>query len=101
MYILRIEHPVSAFDEWKKAFDNDPVSRGQSGVQRYRVLRPLDDPKYVMVDLEFDTSTQANLILDAMRKVSGYVQGTIITVTKARVVEEVETKDFLSRGPFT
>ena len=25
MYILRIEHPVSDFNGWKKAFDSDPL----------------------------------------------------------------------------
>ena len=51
MYILRIEHPVSDFDGWKKAFDSDPIGREKSGVRRYRVLRPIDDAKYVMIDL--------------------------------------------------
>jgi hypothetical protein len=36
-----------------------------------------------------------------MRTIWGRVQGTIITDPKARIVEEVETKDFGPRGPFT
>jgi hypothetical protein len=55
MPILRIEHPVPDFDGWKTAFDNDPVGRKQSGVRRYQILRAIDDPNYVMIDLEFDT----------------------------------------------
>ncbi len=46
MVILQIEHPVPSFDAWKKAFDSDPVNRKQSGVRRYRVLRPIDNPNY-------------------------------------------------------
>jgi hypothetical protein len=94
MYILRIEHPVSDFDGWKKAFDSDPVGREKSGVRRYRVLRPIDDPKYIMIDLEFDTTSQANALLAAMRVVWNRVQGKIIFDPRARIVEAVETREY-------
>ncbi len=94
MYILRIEHPVSDFDGWKKAFDSDPVGREKSGVRRYRVLRPVDDPQYVMIDLEFDTTAQAEALLAAMRVVWGRVQGKIVFNPQARIVEAVETRQY-------
>ncbi len=94
MYILRIEHPVPDFDGWQKAFDSDPVGRDKSGVRRYRVLRPVDDANYVMIDLEFDTVSQAEALLAAMRVVWGRVEGTIMMNPKARIVEVVETKDY-------
>lgn len=94
MYILRIEHPVSDFDGWKKAFDSDPVGREKSGVRCYRVMRPTDDPKYVMIDLEFDTASQAEALLAAMRVVWDRVQGKIIFNPQARIVETVETKEY-------
>jgi hypothetical protein len=46
MPIVRIEHPVPDFEGWKQAFDSDPVGRGRSGVRRYAILRPVDDPNY-------------------------------------------------------
>lgn len=79
MYLLRMEHPVPDFDGWKKAFDGDPVGRQKSGVRRYWILRPIDDPKYVMIDLEFDTQREAEALLAAMRVVWGRVEGKIIT----------------------
>ncbi len=94
MYILRIEHPVPNFDGWKKAFDNDPVGREKSGVRRYRVLRPIDDANYVMIDLEFDTASQAEALLAAMRAVWGRVEGKIMMNPQARIVEAVETKEY-------
>ena len=94
MYMLRIEHPVPDFDGWKKAFDSDPVGREKSGVHRYRVLRPIDDPNYVMIDLEFDTVSQAEALLAAMRVVWGRVEGTIMMNPQARIVEAVETKAY-------
>ena len=94
MYILRIEHPVPDFDGWKQAFDSDPVGREKSGVRRYRVLRPIDDPNYVMIDLEFDTVSQAEALLAAMRVVWGRVEGTIMMNPQARIVEAAETKAY-------
>ncbi len=94
MYILRIEHPVPNFDGWKQAFDGDPAGREKSGVRRYQILRAIDDPNYVMIDLEFDTVKQAEALLAAMRVVWGRVEGSIMTNPKARIVEAVETKAY-------
>jgi len=94
MYILRIEHPITDFDGWKKAFEGDPVGREKSGVRRYRILRPVDDKKYVMIELEFEAADQAEALLAAMRKVWGRVQGTIMNNPQARIVEVVETKEY-------
>ncbi len=94
MYMLRIEHPVPDFDGWKRAFDSDPVGRKQSGVRRYRVLRPIDDARFVMIDLEFDTASQAEALLAAMRVVWGRVEGRIMTNPQARIVEIAETMGY-------
>jgi hypothetical protein len=67
MVMLRIEHSVPNFEGWKQAFDSDPVDRQKSGVRRYQILRPIDDPNFVMIDLEFDTVPQAEVLLAAMR----------------------------------
>ena len=69
MIILQIEHPVPSFDAWKKAFDSDPVNRKQSGVRRYRVLRPIGNPNYAIIDLEFDSLDQAEGLLASLREV--------------------------------
>jgi hypothetical protein len=94
MYILRIEHPVSDFEGWKKAFDSDPVGREKSGVRQYRILRPIDDPQYVVIDLEFDSTVQAEALLAAMRVVWGRVQGKIIFDPQARIFEAMETREY-------
>ena len=94
MYILRIEHPVPNFDGWKTAFDSDPVGRERSGVRRYRVLRPVDDANYVMIDLEFDTARQAESMLAALRTLWGRVEGTVMMNPQARIVEAVETGEY-------
>lgn len=94
MFMLRIEHPVADFDGWKKAFDSDPVGREKSGVRRYRILRPVDDPNHVLIDLEFDTASEAEALLAAMRVVWERVSGKIIMNPQARIVEAVEVKEY-------
>jgi len=94
MYLLRIEHPVRDYETWKKAFDNDPVGRKKSGVRRYQVMRPVDDPNYVMIDLEFESTREAEALLAAMRVVWGRVQGTFVSNPKARIVEAVDTNTY-------
>jgi hypothetical protein len=94
MYILRIEHQVPDYDGWKKAFDSDPVGREKSGVRRHRVLRPTDDAHQVMIELEFDTASQAEALLAAMRVVWGRVQGKIMMNPQTRIVEVLETREY-------
>lgn len=94
MYLLRIEHPVPNYAGWKQAFDSDPVGREKLGVRRYQILRAVDDPNYVLIDLEFDTAGEAETLLAAMRVVWGQVDGKIIMGPKARIVEAVEVKQY-------
>ena len=92
MYTLSIEHAVPDYENWKRAFDSDPVGREKMKVRRYQILRPLDNPNYVMINLEFDTADDAEALLTAMRAVWARVEGIIVTSPKAQIVEVVETK---------
>ncbi|MBL0348478.1 hypothetical protein [Candidatus Villigracilis affinis] len=94
MYKLCIEHPVPSYEKWKQAFDSDPVGREKMRVRRYQILRPVDNPNYVMIQLEFDTDSDADALLNAMRAVWSRVEGTIMTNPKAQIVEIVETKEY-------
>ena len=103
MSTLMIEHPIVDFDTWKAAFDRDPAERKKSGVRRYRVFRPADDAKYVIIHLDFDGATEAQAFLESMRKVWSRVElslglsredGAFKTSPRARIVEEVDSKDF-------
>ncbi len=94
MSILRIEHPVLDYDAWKQAFDRDPALREQAGVRRYQIFRAMDDPDYVMIDLEFDTSTEAEGMFASLQRIWDRVSGTIISDPHARIVNTVETKEY-------
>ena len=91
MYILRIEHPVANFDGWKKAFDADPVGRKKAGVRSYQIMRPIDNPNYVMVDLLFDTVQEAEGLLAALRVLWGQVKGAVLPQEPVtRIIEQME-----------
>ena len=94
MPTLRIEHTVPDFARWKQAFDSDPVGRERSGVRRYRILRSIDDPNYVMIDLEFDSKSEAEALLSAMREVWRGPGGKVMMNPQARIVETVENREY-------
>ena len=94
MFILQFEHPVMNYDGWKKVFDSDPLGRQKSGVRRYRIFRPTDNPNYVIGELEFDRVEQAEAMLAALRRLWGNVEGKLIETTKSRIIEVVESKQY-------
>jgi hypothetical protein len=93
MPILRIEHSVPDYDGWKQAFDSDPADRKGSGVRRYQVLRSVDDPNYVMIDLEFDSLDEAEGLLAKMRRVWSGEGQSVMRNPQARIVDSVESRE--------
>jgi hypothetical protein len=90
---VRIEHAVPDFEQWKRAFDSDPVGRKASGVRRYQVLRAQDDPNLVMIDLDFDSVAEADEFLRAMEKIWAGPAKAVMQNPRARVANLVETRD--------
>jgi hypothetical protein len=94
-FTVRIELTVSNFDSWKMAFESDPLGRQKSGVRRYRILKPTDDPNYVMVDFEFDGLKDAENFGAALRNMwASPAAKNLIQNSKLRIVEQVETKEY-------
>jgi hypothetical protein len=94
MIVVQIEHPVPDYDNWKKAFDSDPMNRQQSGVKRYRIFRQADNPNYVIIELEFDEMYKAKNLLEALLQLWKQVDGKVITGPKARIIEMTENKEY-------
>jgi hypothetical protein len=67
MSTLHIEHPITDFEVWRQAFHRFAPFRLQSGVRAQRVLRPIDDDHYVVVDLDFDTVADAHRFLEFLQ----------------------------------
>jgi hypothetical protein len=63
MPTLHIEHPITDFDVWTSAFNRFADVRREAGVRAQRIQRPVDNPRYVVVDLDFDTIGEAEAFL--------------------------------------
>jgi len=59
MPTLHIEHAITDFATWKAAFDRFAERRTQAGVLAEHVKQPVDDPRYVVIDLDFPTTEAA------------------------------------------
>ena len=90
MPTLRIEHSVPDFNLWKQAFDSDPADRKGSGVRRYEVLRSVDDPNFVMIDLQFDSVPEAQGLLAKMQQIWAGPGAAFMQNPRARIVDSVE-----------
>jgi len=94
MFTLQIEHPVPNYEGWKKAFDSDPVNRKQSGVRRYKISRKVDNPNYIIIDLEFDNLNEAETCHPALHNMWNHVEVTAINSEKSRIIEEIKTEEY-------
>jgi hypothetical protein len=63
MTTLHIEHSITDFITWKAAFDRIETFRKQAGVLDHRVQRPIGDPHFVVIDLDFATTSEAQSFL--------------------------------------
>lgn len=96
MLVVQLEHPVRDFETWKAAFDRDPVHREASGVRQYQIYRPVGDPNYIAVDLEFDTQGEAEAFKSALEELwrSPQAAPALGGPPQARIVDVVETKRY-------
>jgi hypothetical protein len=94
MPILQIEHKVPNFDGWKRAFDSDPINRKKSGVRRYQIFQPTDDPNYVILNLDFDHISEAETTLTALRNLWNQVEGSVMIGPKTKILHVIESKEY-------
>ena len=90
MIILQVEHSIQSFEGWRKAFESDPVNRKKSGVRSYKIFRPVDDPNYVIIHLEFDNVKEAEDTLTALRNLWVNVEGKVMMNPQSRILDLVE-----------
>jgi hypothetical protein len=59
MATLHIEHPISDLKTWLTAFAKFAEARQKAGVRAERVYQPIEDSKYIVLDLDFDAVDDA------------------------------------------
>lgn len=96
MPTLRIEHVIRDYHMWKAVFDRDPAGREKSGVRRYRISRPVDDPNYVIVDLDFDDIAAAEAFAASMIVIwdKRAAAPALVGGVRTRITDMVENRQF-------
>ena len=96
MTTVRLEHPITDFTSWKRAFDRDPIDRAGSGILGHRIFRPVDDPAYVMVDLEVESRSAAKRVCEALERLwqSPEAAPALAGKTRVRIIDEVEAERY-------
>jgi hypothetical protein len=79
---------IGDFEEWKAMFDSDPP-QAREHATGWRVLRGVEDPNEVIVQVEFPS---AELALDARRRLidSGVLERVREVVSAPTLVEEAD-----------
>jgi hypothetical protein len=67
MPTLHIEHPITDLETWLSAFSAFADARRQAGVRGERVQQPVDNPRHIVVDLDFGTVEEAEAFLRFLR----------------------------------
>jgi hypothetical protein len=97
MATLHVELDVRDYDLWREAFGRDAGGRQQAGVRRYRIFRPLDDDKHVMLDLDFDSADEADGFLTILRNdvwSSREKAPAKLGTPRARILDMVESCEY-------
>lgn len=96
MPTLQFEHAIKDFATWKAAFDRDPIDRRGLGVRRHRVYRPLHDPNYIVGELEFETTAEAEDCRAALYELwqSPEAAPALAGAPQARIVQPVEERRY-------
>jgi hypothetical protein len=68
LHVARPTHAITDYQLWKKAFDGFAEARARAGVRSCAIRLPVDDPKYLMLDLEFDTADVAEKFAEFLRQ---------------------------------
>ena len=94
MPVLHIEHEISDLETWLQAFARFASAREQAGVNAAAVFQPADDPKYIVVNLTFQTVDAASAFRDFLREhiwSSPQASPALVGQPKAVVLTEVDT----------
>jgi hypothetical protein len=67
MTTLHIQHPITDIETWTGAFNGMADVRRNAGVLAARVQSPVNDPHYVVIDLDFDTPAAASTFLNFLK----------------------------------
>jgi hypothetical protein len=90
---LHIEHQISDVGTWLAAFNQFDDARRDAGVTGQRIHQPIDDEKYIVIQLDFATVEAAEKFKSFLESVvwqSHDLSPGLAGTPTARVLREVE-----------
>ena len=90
MITLHIEHAITDLDTWRAAYDRFAEARTNAGVRAQQVRRPIDDPAYIIVDLDFDDIATAEKFRNLLEQTiwsTGTNSPALVGRPQARILE--------------
>lgn len=93
MPTLHIEHPISDLETWLSAFGAFADARRNAGVRAERIHQPVDDDRYILVQLDFGTVDEAaafKAFLEGVVWQSNDLSPGLAGQPTARVLEQVD-----------
>jgi hypothetical protein len=94
MTTLHIEHAITDLETWLAAFTRFEPARTQAGVRTHQIQQPIDDPRYIVVDLTFDTVAAAESFRDFLEQTvwsTGANAPALVGRPLTRLLEPVQT----------
>lgn len=92
MATLHIEHEITDLDTWLGAFQRFAGARAQAGATAQRVMRPAEDQRYIVVQLDFGSVEQAEAFkgfLETVIWASSEASPALVGTPRARVLVAV------------
>jgi hypothetical protein len=89
---LHIEHAITDLDTWLRAFTKFEEARRNAGVRAQRVRQPVDDEKYIHVELDFARVEEAadfKEFLETRVWASGETSPALAGTPRARILTDV------------
>ena len=93
MATLHIEHAITDLATWLGAFARFDEARQKAGVRAQRIFQPVDDDKYIYIQLDFDSIEQAaafQRFLESTVWASAEASPGLSGAARARVLTAVE-----------
>ncbi len=98
---LHIEHRISDFDTWAEAFARFADARRRAGVRGHRVHQPEGNPRYIVVDLDFEDAQSARSFLEFLEEnvwASREASPALAGKARASILEEVNDERVLGKS---
>lgn len=90
MYIVQIEQESPMYDRWKAAFDNDPIDRKKHGVRRHSIVRAVDNPNHVIINLAVESLGEAETLVGSLKELWKTLPPDLVIAPSARIYDETE-----------